>query len=125
MQTKTITVEKTFGSGANEKVAKKQTSCVVAESAEDILSLLQEDATNPVAVDASETEVARVRNRVIIYFNYASDLKARAKATAELNSENVDPDKANEKALEQFNKARLANGKATVTLEKFLLIMGA
>ena len=125
MTTKSITVEKTFGSGANEKTVKKAGSCVVAETAEDILTLLQEDATNPVAKDASETETARVRNRVILYFNYASDLKERAKLNGALTSENVDPDKANEKALEQFNKARIANGKAAVTLAKFLELMGS
>jgi hypothetical protein len=125
MTTKSITVEKTFGSGDNSKTVNKAGTCVVAETAEDILSLLQEDATSPVGKDATETEIKRQRNRVIDYFNYASDLKARAKLTAALNSENVDPDKANEKALEQFNKARLANGKAAVDMDKFLLIMGS
>lgn len=121
MTIKTITVEKTFG----DKTVSKAGTVQVVETAEDVLTLLQEDSTAPVAADASDAEKGRVRNRVLNLMNYALDLKQRAKLNAQLSSENVDPNKANEKALEQFNKARLANGKTAVDMEKFILIMGS
>lgn len=107
MTTKTITVEKTFG----DRTVSKNGTCVQAESAEDILTLLQEDQNSVKGEDETDTEFARRKNRVISFFNYASDLKARASITNQINSENVDPTKALDKAVQDFMKYRASMGK--------------
>lgn len=112
MTTKSFTIEKVFG----DKTVSKTGTCQVVETDGDVLQLLQEDASAVIPADASEAETKRIRQRTISLVNYALDLKARAKVTAQINSENVDPDKAVDKAVEQFMKMRAALGKP-VTLE--------
>lgn len=116
MTNKTITIEKEFGSGDNMKKVSKSGQCQVVQTAEDVLTMLSEDAAYVPAKDATETEIARSKNRTLNLVNYALDLKFRASLTNVLNSENVDPDKATDKAAEQFMKMRAAVGKP-VTLE--------
>ncbi len=126
MTTKQITIEKKLSlAGGVEKTVQKSGSTVQAESAEDILTLLSEDQSANIPTDASDAEKARIRNRTIKAVNYAFDLWTRAKLTQQLNSENVDPGKANDKAFEDFNKARTANGKAVLARAAFDALMAA
>lgn len=117
MTSKTITIEKDFGSGDNMRKVKKDGPCQVIQTAEDVLTFLSEDQAYVPAKDASETEIKRAKNRTIDLLNYSLDLKCRASLTNKLNSENVDPDKATDKAAEQFMKMRAAVGKP-VTIEQ-------
>jgi hypothetical protein len=118
---KSITIEKTFG----DKTVSKTGSAIVVESQEDVLTLLSEDASAKVPDDATDAEKARIKNRVVRAVNYALDLWTRAKLTQQINSENVDPTKATDKAFTDFNKARLANGKPALSEEKFRELMSA
>lgn len=124
MTTKKITIEKEFGSGDNMKKVTKSGECSVVQTAEDVLTMLSEDSAAVLPADATDTEKSRAKNRTLNLINYALDLKFRASLTNALNSENVDPDKAFEKMLEQTNKYRVAAGKAPFTKEQALAVMG-
>lgn len=124
--TKPITIEKKLSlPGGVEKTVTKSGTAVVAQTQEDVLTLLSEDSSAAIPNDASDAEKERIRNRTIKAVNYAFDLWTRAKLTQQLNSENVDPGKANDKAFTDFNKARVANGKAELTREAFDALMAA
>lgn len=120
MTSKKITIEKVFG----DRTVTKSGDVQVVETADDVLTLLQEDASFVPAKDATETEIKRGKFRVVTLINYALDLKERAKLTNALNSENVDPDKATDKAVEQFMKMRAALGKP-ITAEAAKLALAA
>jgi len=124
--TKNITIEKTLSlPGGVEKKVQKSGTAIVAQTQEDILTLLSEDASATIPSDASDAEKERIRNRTIKAVNYAFDLWSRAKLTQQLNSENIDPGKANDKAFTDFNKARVANGKKELTRDAFDALMAA
>lgn len=104
MTTKAIEVSVKIG----EKEVQKAGTVSVVETSADVLALLQSD------------EAGVLKN-----INYAMDLKARAAIRNAIMSENVDPNKATDKAFADFNKARVANGKTELTKEAFAALMAA
>lgn len=104
MTNKTITVSVKIG----EKEFEKTSTVQQVENDNDVLTLLQADSA-----------------LVIKNLNYAMDLKERAKVSASIRQENVDPSKATNKAFEDFNKARAAVGKSALTREAFDALMAA
>lgn len=114
MTTKKITVKVGTSKMVDGKLQdvdiERDSSVTIPESAEDVLELLGEDAKG--ADD-------KAKSRVVRAIVYAFDLWERAKVSAQIRSENVDPTKTGDKAFEAFNKNRIALGKKPLTREAF------
>jgi hypothetical protein len=105
-----------------DKEVQKSGEKTVTENSSDILALLQEDSQ---AKGKDEKETLKLQTRVQRAVNYAFDLWARAEVRNAIMSENIDPNKATDKAFTDFNKARVANGKTELTKEAFAALMAA
>ena len=89
-----------------DKEFSKEYTKVIFENSEDVLTALQKD-----------------EKEVVSLINYAKDLKLRANVRSQILTESAGPEKATNKAIEAFIKARAAVGKP-VTEDEAKVILG-
>lgn len=130
MQTVTGTVEvKSKDAQGNEKVEKGAVKYPYFESSEDILSYLGDSTGEAVeftlADGKTKVKVAPKMKEVLDALNYGVNLKARVVVRNEIQARLEGPDKAINKQVADFIKARAAVGKPVTEEQarKFVLMM--